>query len=367
MAAQVLLDHSETTRALGQEPDFVIHDYEIAKGEPLHAASKRRLKSMDLPRFCKFLRSLLLGMGLQVSEVGAFTSYSLRRFLPTAADILRLPEEHCLAIGNWQERPATGPAGSQPRAVHHMAQHYANDKVLTSARIKQEVVAAIYMVAQRVSFELVWDDLRQNIPDTEAIAQELRKPAWCPASSPTNKIRDLPVDSTSEPESTSSRSSGTTSDAGLVSWFQQSQRSACHLVQGMRGIRFVPYCQVVPFDAPHHARGAGLEAGQQVCRKCLHRAPLYVQKQCQALIQCKPETTHMLVACKYIRSQFGGYLFALRHTRELGAGSFLNFSSVSFRAHGCPSLPSACASEHCALAFWLGLLILSALWPSLRS
>ena len=80
---------------------FVIHDYEVAKGDPLHAASKRRLKSMAFPRFCEFLRSLLLGMGLQVSEVGAFTSYSLRRFLPTAADVLRLP-------GHWELAGASG-------------------------------------------------------------------------------------------------------------------------------------------------------------------------------------------------------------------------------------------------------------------
>ena len=123
LASQVLLDYDEVRRALGHDPDFVVHDYVVAKGDALQPSSKRRLRPMDLPRFSE---SLLLGMGISNKDVSLFSSYSLRRSMPTAADILKLPEDQCLAIGNWQDRPA----GRGERTV---AQHYANDKVLTES------------------------------------------------------------------------------------------------------------------------------------------------------------------------------------------------------------------------------------------
>ena len=67
-----------------------------------------------------------------------------------------------------------------------MAQHYANNKVFTSARIKQKVMLSILLAAQRVSFKLSWDDFRQNLPSVDdvvgsfaiqsGILQHLRSP-----------------------------------------------------------------------------------------------------------------------------------------------------------------------------------------------
>ncbi|CAE7838081.1 unnamed protein product [Symbiodinium necroappetens] len=261
LAEQVMLDNSEVKRALGRDPDFLVHDYEVPKGEPLTASSKRRLVAMSLPRFTDFLRAVLLGLGIPEADVKAFSSYSLRRFLPTAADILRLPEEHRLAIGNWQERPTATADRTQPRAVHHMAQHYANDKVFTSARIKQEVLVSIFMVARRVSFKLSWDDFRQNLPATDDVTQELRKSEWHPAAASIQQGEFRPGSESSDSASSSSGESSSSEDPDAVAWFQQSLKGACHLVQGMAGIRFVPFCQDLPFDAPHCARGSGIEPG----------------------------------------------------------------------------------------------------------
>ena len=275
LAEQVLLDFSEVTRALGREPDFLVHDYDVPRGSPLAASSKRRLAGMELPRFSDFLRAILLGLGIA-------PEYSLRRFLPTAADVLRLPEEHRLAIGNWQERPTAGPTRDQPRAVHSMAQHYANDKVFTAARIKQEVMVAIVLVAQQVSFKLTWDDFRQHAPSPDSITQELRRDLWHPApSASASKGPEVAEESPRVSSSSSSGESESSTDRSLLTWFQQAQKGVCHLVQGMAGTRFVPYCQDLPFDAPHCVRGAGFEAGQKVCRKCLARAPQHVQQQCR--------------------------------------------------------------------------------------
>ena len=48
LAAQVLLDCSEAQRALGRDPNFIVHDYDVPKGSPLTAESKRRLTGMEL-------------------------------------------------------------------------------------------------------------------------------------------------------------------------------------------------------------------------------------------------------------------------------------------------------------------------------
>ena len=51
-----------------------------------------------------------------------------------------MPETEKLAIGNWQERPATADERAPAEVQHTMAQRYANDMVWTSAAIKLEVV-----------------------------------------------------------------------------------------------------------------------------------------------------------------------------------------------------------------------------------
>ena len=90
IAEHILLTRSGLSRALGHEPDFVVNDYLLAKGDALHSAAKMQLRATGLPRFISFLQSVLLGTGVSKEEASAFTSYSLRRFLPTAADDQRL-------------------------------------------------------------------------------------------------------------------------------------------------------------------------------------------------------------------------------------------------------------------------------------
>ncbi|OLP93135.1 hypothetical protein AK812_SmicGene25005 [Symbiodinium microadriaticum] len=276
---QVMLDNSEVRRALGRDPDFLVHDYEVPKGEPLTASSKRRLVAMSLPRFTDFLRAVLLGLGIPEADVKAFSSYSLRRFLPTAADILRLPEEHRLAIGNWQERPTATADRAQPRAVHHMAQHYANDKVFTSARIKQEVLVSIFMVARRVSFKLSWDDFRQNLPATDDVTQELRKSEWHPAAASIQQGEFRPGSESSDSASSSSGESSSSEDPDAVAWFQQSLKGLAFRCASLRTRRHMDgYIVVVEFvdvaaDGPAECSAmAKLKA--DALRRCLVDAKL---------------------------------------------------------------------------------------------
>ena len=158
MASQVLLDYDELCRAYGSQPGFVLQDFEVAKRAPLTSGSKRSLRELSLGRFIQLLRALLLGLGVSDVQACQFTSYSLRKFLPTAADALQLPEEQRLAIGGWQEQPKTASSQPQPPAKHTMAQRYADDKVLTSGQVKKEVVVAIDFTSRKLVGDMIWDD-----------------------------------------------------------------------------------------------------------------------------------------------------------------------------------------------------------------
>ena len=56
-------------------------------------------------RFQAFFRSLLMLAPLALSETAAsnFSTYSMRRFLPTIADALQLPDSERICLGNWQD------------------------------------------------------------------------------------------------------------------------------------------------------------------------------------------------------------------------------------------------------------------------
>ena len=62
MASQVLLDYEELCRAHGGQPGFVLHDFQVAKGEGLTPRSKRSLRELSLARFIMLLRALLMGL-----------------------------------------------------------------------------------------------------------------------------------------------------------------------------------------------------------------------------------------------------------------------------------------------------------------
>ena len=245
MASQVLLDYSELCRAFGKQPGFVLPDLKVAKGESLISASKRSLRELSLGRFIHLLRALLVGMGVPDVRACSFTSYSLRRFLPTAADALRFPEEARLAIGGWQEQPRTTPAQSQA-----MAQRYADDKTLTSGQIKKEVVVAISLASNLFPGNMTWDDLRQNEPTSEAIAAKIRRQLWQSKlqEKPPRQPRTTPsVSSSSSSSSSSSDPELEAEDSNHVSWFQQAPKQVWWAIASYH---FAKTCPLTPCMLP---------------------------------------------------------------------------------------------------------------------
>ena len=278
LADQVLLDYGELQRAMGDNLDFLINDYAAPRGDALQSASKVKLRPMELPRFSA---ALLAAPSPTRTDMDKFSAYSLRRFLPTAADILRLPEEMRLAIGSWQDHPKSRSEVDTRSAARTMAQHYSRDKVLT-AQVKLEVIVSIDMVATRASPQLTWHDLRMHAPSQADLEKQLRTGPW--STMPvTHETKTTARQATVSSSASSSSSSSTDDDGELLQWFQQASKGACHIIQGMSGTRLVPFCQDLAFDTPHVARGAGIEPPLKVCKKCWGRAPQRLRELCPAV------------------------------------------------------------------------------------
>ena len=91
LGQQLLVDWNER---LLEEPGarYIIPDLDIGLRHPLQPATCTKPGPMSIAKFAKMAQALLQAVCPQLVEGVQITSYSFRRFLPTAADSLLLPE-----------------------------------------------------------------------------------------------------------------------------------------------------------------------------------------------------------------------------------------------------------------------------------
>ena len=123
--------------------DFVVPDIDASPSGISDAATWLPRK-LSLPKFIKLLQAVLLRAGADAKEVNSLTSYSLRRFMPTLADVCRCPEELALHIGNWTE--CTGKSNRKFQMQHHYADH----RVRTAADTKHHLLAMLLQTSRRL-------------------------------------------------------------------------------------------------------------------------------------------------------------------------------------------------------------------------
>ncbi|CAE8654875.1 unnamed protein product, partial [Polarella glacialis] len=186
--AQILLVHGELRQRMGREPAFAIPDTVIVNGR-LSASSAILPKPMSLPKFTEIFQSLLRGFQLPEKEILSFASYSLRRFLPTLADIFMMEPEQRAAIGNWIETPHSSAASSgssaRPKAQLTMAQRYSQDKCITAGYVKQRALVMLSMAHSELKITgATWSQLRTVAPAYDDVTREMRRPAWRPEEKP---------------------------------------------------------------------------------------------------------------------------------------------------------------------------------------
>ncbi|CAJ1360422.1 unnamed protein product, partial [Effrenium voratum] len=149
LASRVIID------LRSQVPDlsFCIPDVACGPSGCLDERAHWRAAPMPMARFVKLLHSVLRSEGLPDAEVGLISTYSLRRFLPSVAEVLRTPVEVAQHLGNWTESVTTKHA--QPMPVQ-MSQHYAHDRVLSAGHTKALLCAAVQELLETESGPLDW-------------------------------------------------------------------------------------------------------------------------------------------------------------------------------------------------------------------
>ena len=114
-------------------------------------------KPMSRARFLEVMRGALVQVGVDFAQAQAATFNKLRRFMPTMANVMELPDLDLQSIGNWTELPAGGgrdPSARKPRGVLPMGVHYAGSKVLRSLQVKQRCVDRLLALYHRKRPEL---------------------------------------------------------------------------------------------------------------------------------------------------------------------------------------------------------------------
>ena len=102
---------------------------------------------MPYPRFLAFFRSWLSSQGVNKDSSKKFVSYSLRRFLPSLADIARAPPSVRQEPGNWVETPFSKKQSESSASC--MAVRYAHNRVETAADSKFRLLAGLYEVQRQ--------------------------------------------------------------------------------------------------------------------------------------------------------------------------------------------------------------------------
>jgi hypothetical protein len=277
--AELVIMQREFEEALGKEPGFVIPDIVLDPFGKVSSTSKILLQPMPLPKFIRVLQSFCLACGMDQAAARDVTSYGLRRFLPTVAGSIKLPEHLAEAIGDWQQ------SASAKAAPQSMSARYNDDKVLMAADVKARLLMCIGQKAKQLqSADISWDTMRAAFVWEDVCRWQLPTFQNCQQgsqASPTlsaesKEIANAPESESDDSESTSDSDSDDNDEA--IEWFRQSKGGKHHLIQGVQGSCLVPWCRSAPFSALHAERGGGTDISFDWCTTCVQRCPLKLSR-----------------------------------------------------------------------------------------
>ena len=96
---------------------------------------------MPYVQMVAILRKALRAIGMSEEEVKSRTFNTMRRFMPTAANVFHFPPSKCQAIGSWEDIPQ-GDGRIVAVASRPMSLHYSDEQALCSGEAKAEVFQA---------------------------------------------------------------------------------------------------------------------------------------------------------------------------------------------------------------------------------
>ena len=243
-------------------------------------------RKMSRSRFLELFRGLLIRAGLPFEKASRAGYNRLRRFLPTGAKVCALSPHEAQAVGSWVELPegalSSGSSASRPQKL--MSDHYAGEKVSSSAAIKLRILRAVFRTVQAKRIQLVMTDrllqpgciLWEHIQPSAALPSSPQGGASAPKLPDSGSSGSQSDDGSSDTSVASSCCSSNQlvneGDADEIEWF--SQRARRHVVREVVDGRLVPWCREEAFRQDPVAKGVGLsQRGSPFCHKCLARMP----------------------------------------------------------------------------------------------
>ena len=269
-----------------QEPSlsFCIPDLVFGSSGRLDASSTWSQRPMSRGKFVDILRSVLLAAGISNAEVQTVSTYSLRRFLPSVAEVLRTPPEVARHLGNWSESVSQKHHEKEPL---QMAQLYAHDRVLTAGHSKSLLLQVVCQIVES----------GPKSPTLQTIAQcgwtwpkALDKfvgsltvnalPVGAAESEAKSPVGDC--ESSTSQDSSSSLSDSESLDVRELHWFRL-PRGVVHLIRAPCKVSPTPYCRQSPFPNATFEWGSGITPGLDMCSRCLASAPSHISRVVRAL------------------------------------------------------------------------------------
>ena len=128
-----------------ETPPFVVPAFQAGTTRRKFVARKWLQKPMLNHQWVTLLRQVMAAAGWAQPLLSTLSFNSMRRFLPTLADVLRCDRDTAQAVGSWQEVPqGEGCAG---RAIRPMSLHYSDEQALSSCVAKAKVLTRFFEVA----------------------------------------------------------------------------------------------------------------------------------------------------------------------------------------------------------------------------
>ena len=141
---------------------------------------------MLIHQWVTILKQAAVATGRSAEDLGSLSYNSMRRFLPTMANILGYNDSTAQAIGSWQEIPHG--VGTTGKSSQIMSLHYADEKALASGEAKRLVLHNFRfskshdLAAKTLTGEV--DSIPQGGPTWEDLARLHRAQASTSASIP---------------------------------------------------------------------------------------------------------------------------------------------------------------------------------------
>ena len=145
---------------------FFIPDVDVVGWQDLNADTPWVSRAMPYDKMSKMFRGMCVAVGVAADWAAMMTTYTPRRFGPTACGAMGYDEEQMQALSSWQEIPQHQDKKPGSRARFVMSRHYDGSTDLMSGDLKGVMIVALHY-AFGTSKHPEKDTIEQNHLDGE--------------------------------------------------------------------------------------------------------------------------------------------------------------------------------------------------------